>query len=215
MSARKIQRWAVRPWIVLLAVAIIVVFLAASNVTIVSIEDADSGAGDGFGPTEYAEEHYGADIVPTIESDAVDLATLLTDLANGADPSEFGNTAGTASAYAFPVTFDAVVGTVVPPTLPVDVEGLPPGVNVVVQVGPALNGTALRDVTGTVSFNEFQNQSEYLQVATELNSLARVAVLNDFDAIAAAGKKVRVTGAFLRVNPALVSVVPIAIEVIP
>jgi predicted lipoprotein len=39
-------------------------------------------------------------------------------------------------------------------------------------------------------------------------------VLEGFDAAAAAGKTIEVTGAFLRVNPKLVSVVPVSIEVI-
>jgi predicted lipoprotein len=209
------RRLPLRPWMVLVAITIIVIFIAAANVKIVSIDEADLGASDSAGPADYAAQRYETDIVPAIQSDALDLATLLVELESGVDPAEFGNAAGTASAFSFPVTFDAVVGAVVPPILPVEVEGVPEGIQVVVQVGPAINGTALRDVTGTVSFNEFQNQSEYLQVATELNNLARAAVLDGFDAAAAAGKTIRVTGAFLRVNPELVSVVPVSIEVLP
>ena len=40
------------------------------------------------------------------------------------------------------------------------------------QIGPAINGTALRDVTGTVDFNEFTNQLEFQEVATEFNNLS-------------------------------------------
>ncbi len=61
-------------------------------------------------------------------------------------------------------------------------------------------------MTGTISFNEFTNQLEYQNVGTELNNLARSKVLDAFDAAAAQGKTVEVTGAFLRVNPNLVSI---------
>ena len=33
------------------------------------------------------------------------------------------------------------------------------------QVGPAINGTALRDATGLVNFNDFVNQVEYANAA--------------------------------------------------
>ena len=99
--------------------------------------------------------------------------------------------------------------------LPVTVPGVPADVTVQVQIGPALNGTALRDVTGTVSFNEFTNQLEYQQVATELNNQVRDSVLTGLDPASLTGKTITVTGAFTRVNPTLVSVVPVAFEVQP
>ena len=98
--------------------------------------------------------------------------------------------------------------------MPLSVEGVPEGTTVVLQVGPALNGTALRDVSGTVSFNEFTNQLQYQQVATEFNELVKSQVLEGLDVAALEGKRIEVTGAFLRVNPALVSGVPISVEVL-
>ena len=208
-------RSALRPWMVLLALAVVVLVAAALNVTVVSTDEADTAAAEGqLDPAAYAADQYDA-VTGYVDEEAVELPELLASLAGGADEAEFGNTSGASSAYAFPVTLTAVAGAVTPPVLPVTVEGLPEGTVVQVQVGPALNGTALRDVTGEISFNEFTNQLEYQGVATEFNDLVREDVLADFDAAAAAGSTIRVTGAFLRVNPALVSVVPTAIEVVP
>ncbi|WP_210508376.1 DUF2291 family protein [Naasia sp. SYSU D00057] len=208
------RRSPVRPWMVAVVALVILAVAAALSTKVVSTEQAQAGAADTFDPATYAQDHFEADIVPYIEENAVDLTTLLTDLAGGADEAEFGNTSGASSAYAFPVTFTAVAGAPTPPTLPLTVQGVPEGTTVLLQVGPALNGTALRDVSGTVSFNEFKNQLEYQQVATELNELVKSEVLANLDVAALEGKTIQVTGAFLRVNPALVSVVPTAVEVV-
>jgi predicted lipoprotein len=205
-------RFRLRAWMVLSVLAVAVVVFAAMSVKVVSTEEAASAEQGDFDPVEYAAERYD-EITAYVEDEAVPLPELLTQLAGGGDEAEFGNTSGASSAYAFPVTFTGAAGQVTPPVMPVTVEGLPEGTVVQVQVGPALNGTALRDVSGTVSFNEFTNQLEYQQVGTELNNRVREDVLADFDAAAAAGKTVTVTGAFLRVNPQLVSVVPVSIEV--
>jgi len=196
-------------------VALLVVAIAAAFSTkVVSTEEAQADSAGTFDPKTYAEDHFDADIVPYIEDNAVDLSTLLGDLAGGAEEADFGNTSGASSAYAFPVTFTAVGGAPTPPTLPLTVDGVPEGTTVQLQVGPAINGTALRDVSGTVKFNDFKNQLEYLQVSTEFNELVKSSVLADLDVASLEGKQLKVTGAFLRVNPALVSVVPTSIEVV-
>jgi predicted lipoprotein len=205
----------IRPWMITLAVTIVVLVIAAFNVKVVSLDDAAASAGDTFDPATFAEEHYASEIVPQIEKDATDLATLVTALDGGADEADYGNTSGAASAFAFPVTFTAVAGELKAPILALDVEGIPDDITVQLQAGPAVSGTALRDVTGTIDFNNFTNQLEYQNVATELNNQAKAAVLADLDAASLKGKTLTITGAYLRVNPKLISVVPVKIEVAP
>lgn len=202
-----------RPWMVIAALSIAVLVAAAFSVKVVSTEEAAATGPTAFDAATYAADAFD-DIATAVDDDAQDLAGLLTALNGGADPAEFGNTSGASSAFAFPVTFEGVAGALAAPVLPVTVDGVPADTVVQVQVGPALNGTALRDVSGTVDFNEFTNQLEYQNVGTELNTIVRDRVLADFDAAAAAGKTIKVTGAFLRVNPQLVSVVPVSIEVV-
>lgn len=207
------SRRPLRPWMALTALGAVVFVTAGFNVEVVSTADADAAATEGqLDPASYAADQFGS-ITDFIEAEAIPLPDLLAQLAGGAEESEFGNTSGASSAYAFPVTLTGVAGAATPPIMPVTVEGVPPETSVQVQVGPALNGTALRDVTGEISFNDFTNQLEYQNVATELNDLVRTNVLAGFDAAAAQGKTITVTGTFLRVNPQLVSVVPTSIEV--
>lgn len=204
---RTIRRWATA----LVATAVLVA--AVLSVRVVRIEDLEPA--ETFDPAAFAAENYATEIVPQIEAEAVDLATLLAALADGTDPSEFGNTPGAGSAYAFPVTLTAVAGKATPPALPLIVEGVPSNVVVQLQIGPALNGTAIRDVTGTITFNQFVNQLEYQNVGTELNNLVRESVLAQLDVASLEGKTLLITGAFLRVNPEFVSIVPVKIEVVP
>lgn len=215
MASDTRTRSPIRPWHVQVVVLIVVVVAVFFNVKVVSIADATAASPDAFDPATFAVDNYETEIVPQIEKDAVPLATLLTDLAGGADEDEFGNSSGAASSYSFPVSFSGIAGTPAGGVVPITVDGVPSGVTVQLQVGPALNGTALRDVTGTISFDQFTNQLEYQKVGTELNNQVKATVLDTLDVASLAGKTVTVTGAYTRVNPALVSVVPVKLEVSP
>ena len=214
MPATPVKRRSIRPWMIAVAVGLVVLVAAALSTKVVTIQDAEAAESVGrFDPVEYADARFDSEIVPQIEEDAVDLATLQQDLAAGADEGDFGNTPGAGSSYSFPVEFIGTAGAPNGSILPVVVEGVPGEVTVQVQIGPAINGTALRDVTGTVSFNEFTNQLEFQEVATEFNNRVRSDVLTGVDPTQLEGSTIRVVGAFTRVNPALVSVVPIVFEV--
>ena len=214
MTRPTTRRTRIRPWMIWTVAVIAVAIAAVMSTKFISVGDVQAAAeGQQFDPTAYANERFESEIVPQIEEEAVDLSTLLGDLAGGADEAEFGNTPGAGSSYSFPVEFTAVAGQPNGSILPVTVEGVPAEVAVQVQIGPAINGTALRDVTGTVSFNEFTNQLEFQEVATELNNLTRDTVLGELDPGALPGTTIHVVGAYTRVNPALVSVVPVVFEV--
>jgi len=207
------RRPRVPTWLPLTVALVIVAGAGLATTTYVSLEDATAAASEGaFDPDAYADEHFDSEVVPQIEDEAVDLATLLGDLADGAEESDLGHAPGEGSAYSFPVTFTGVAGVQQGSILPVTVEGVPEDVTVQLQVGPAINGTALRDVTGTVSFNDFVNQLEFQNVATAFNERVRDGLLAE-TTLPTEGQTVTVTGAFTRVNPALVSVVPVALEV--
>ncbi|WP_105566590.1 DUF2291 family protein [Microbacterium halophytorum] len=205
----------IRPWMIGTVAFLAVVAVGAATTTYRSISDVSSAAEEAaFSPAEYADERFESEIVPQIEEDAVDLTTLLQELDAGGDEAEYGNSSGSSgNAYSFPVTFTGTAGAQEGAIVPVTVAGVPDDVTVQLQVGPAINGTALRDATGTVSFNDFTNQLEYQEVATEFNNRVRDGVLSDIEI--AEGETVEVTGAFTRINPALVSVVPVDLAVAP
>jgi predicted lipoprotein len=73
-----------------------------------------------------------------------------------------------------------------------------PGLNekVALQIGPVVRGTALRDATGIVSFNQFSNQLDYADVSKEMNSRALKAAFANAAPTSLAGKTVTFFGAF-------------------
>lgn len=204
----------IRPWMIWSVLGAAVLVAAVLTTKVVSIEEADAAAsGARFDPVAYADERFDAEIVPQIMEEAVPLVELLRELEAGADEDAFGNAPGAGSSFSFPVEFTAVAGAPSGSILPVTVEGVPSDIAVQVQIGPALNGTALRDVTGTVSFNQFTNQLEFQGVATEFNNRVRDGVLAGVEVAALEGEIVEVVGAYTRVNPALISVVPVSFKV--
>jgi predicted lipoprotein len=199
----------------LILLGLCVLVLAIVSTKVVSIAAADAASEDNFSPAQFAKENYSSKIVPQIESDATDLAPLLSKLASGVDKSTLGHSSGKDSAYAFPIVVTAVAGDPTPPVVQLTVEGLPEKTVVVMQIGPAVNGTAIRDVSGTISFNQFTNQLEYQAVATELNNLVKESVLSTLDVQSLKGKTLRITGAFLLgSNEQFISIVPVKVEVL-
>ncbi len=109
-TASRRTRGPIRPWMVGIAALVVVLVAAGLSTKVVSTAEAAAQGADKFDAAAYAEKRYADDIVPYIEENAFDLSTLLADLAGGADEADFGNTSGASSAFAFPVTFDAVAG---------------------------------------------------------------------------------------------------------
>ena len=204
----------------LIAPVVILVLLAAMalNTKFVSATD-DQEANKAFSAAEWAAENYEPVVVPWIEQNAVDAPDLFDAIAADVDAAgeEYGARPSATSAWAFPVQFTGVAGEVQPINgqMAVEIEGMPADAQVFVQMGPAISGSALRDVTGEVEFGMFTNQTEYQTVGLELNNLAKAAVLDGIDAASLAGKTITVEGAFgyASASPNKWLVVPVRLEV--
>jgi predicted lipoprotein len=212
--------WWRRPVVIGSVLALVLVGAMAASTTVVSAEDKDAATGGvaTFDAVQYADEKYDSEVVPAIVDNATELTTLLPEII--ADPAaageEYGHHDGTTSPYAYAVTGTGVAGAVEGTLLPLTIEGMPPGVEVMLQIGPAINGTALRDATGLIGFGDFLNQMEYANASTELNTKVKENVLAGFDAAAAAGTTVTFTGAFAYgSNPAVLQITPVVLEVAP
>ena len=95
----------------------------------------------------------------------------------------------------------------------VAVDGMPEGVTVRIQTGPAINGTELRDATGEYDFSQFTNQIEFQDAGAALNEEMKKQVLEPVDAPNLEGETVTVTGAFTLINPEGWLVTPSDLEV--
>lgn len=218
-GVRPVPVWR-RPAVVSGAVTLALLVAIAATTTVVRADDPDavSVGPQVFDPVEYANERYESEVVPTITEEATPITELLPAII--ADPAaagaEFGHKDGVSSPFAYAVTGTGVAGPVQGTLLPLTIDGMPDGVEVMLQIGPAINGTALRDATGLIGFDDFLNQIEYANVSTELNNKVKSEVLAGFDAAAADGQTVTFTGAFAYgSNTALLQVTPVELAVAP
>jgi predicted lipoprotein len=200
---------------VLGAVALLALLVAmALSTEYVSASAPVPGEEAAFDAAAYGEENYVSKVKPAIEQDPVDVATLVPLLNEDAEAAgeQYGTREGT-SPYTYSVTLTGTAGEPAGGLMSVAVPGVPRSTRIAVQVGPAINGTALRDATGQVSFNDFVNQVEYADAATALNTEMKADLLQGLDPVSLVGQKVTVVGATAPLNPEVITVTPVSIEV--
>ena len=198
----------------LLAAALIVVIgFSTTYVSGANVNLLDKGVKAKADSAAFANEYFDAKIVPYILANAHDLKEL--DTAILIDPqaagAKYGKRDGDNAAYSVATKFTAVAGELKGDLLVLEVEGVE--TLVYLQIGPALNGTAIRDVSGLVNFGMFDNQLAYQDAGTKLNDKVRDNVLSKVDKTTLTGKTLNITGAFSLFNPKQYMIVPIAIEV--
>ena len=205
-----------RPWGVMIKVvaAVAIVAVCFFGTTFMSPEDAEAvreaGSTD---PVAYAEKNYDSTIA-YIQDNAIDLTGLVTELrADEEGTSQARGARDGEAAYTFPVTLTGTIEKGGFGQVNVVVDGMPGGVVVSVQTGPALTGTALRDVTGQTTFDMFENQIDYAQVGLSLNEPLKAGVLAENDLASMVGRRVTVVGAFAYSDPAHIVVTPVSVEV--
>lgn len=204
------------PWGPVVKILGVVVILAVCvlGTRFLSPEEANAVLNAGkTDPVAYADENYDSTIA-YVEKNATEIGPLLTDLESDEEgtSSELGKRDGEA-AYTFAVTATGTVakGGFGQVNLE-DIQGVPNGVTVSVQTGPALTGTALRDVTGETTFDQFENQIDYAQVGLSLNEPLKTGVLAQNKLADMEGQKITVIGAFAYSDPTHVVLTPVKIE---
>jgi predicted lipoprotein len=201
----------------LIGVAALVALLVAMVLS-TTFKDADApveGAPKAFDPATYGKETYGPKVVPAIDKAAVELPTLAQALA--ADPAaageQYGKRPGPSSPYSYAVKFTGTAAAPQSGLMQVTVPGVSSRVSV--QIGPAVNGTALRDAVGFIEFGQFLNQVEYADAATALNTQMKQDLLTKLDPPSLAGKQVTVVGATTILTPGVITVTPVSLEAAP
>lgn len=150
-----------------------------------------------------------------ISEAAVELPVLANELAEDAAAAgaDYGVDAGS-GAFVFPVVVTAEVTEVDDRFITLAVDGMPDGADVRIPLTTALNGAPIRDVTGTVSFGDFANQTEYQEVANEYKLSIQRNVIGALDLGGLDGKTIDVVGAWAVGGPPDTYLIqPVAIEV--
>jgi len=195
-----------------LAAAVVVLGAIAIDTTVVRIGSENDVRQQGF-----SAETYGAEEFPKVKASIEERAAPAVEVATAiaADKAAAGEKYGVATSIGpvIPVTFTATVGERKSNYHTMTIDGLPGELTVRVQTGPAVNGTDLRDATGTIEFGQFKNQIEYQDAGSALNNEMKKAVLAGVDVENLTGKTVDITGVFKLVNPKSWLVTPVKLEV--
>jgi predicted lipoprotein len=148
---------------------------------------------------QFAEKVWASKVLPTIQEKAQDIARILPEIRS--DPAGAGEKYGrreSTNPYNYMVKGTGKILEVHTEsqagTLVLEVPGLEE--KIVLQIGPVVRGTALRDATGAAPFDQFSNQLDYADVSKEINSRAVKAAFSGTDPAKLAGQTISFFGAF-------------------
>jgi predicted lipoprotein len=201
------------PWrIIIAAAAVLVIAAMALDATWRSDKAARLTGPPKFDPAAYRAKNF-PKVVAAIDKRAVPVPKLAAALKKNPDAAgkKYGVRQGS-SPYNFAVKGEGVAGKYASDLLAVKVPGAK-GVSVNLQVGPAMNGTSLRDAVGFITFDQFINQNDYADAGTALNDAVKAKVLKGVDGASLRGKRVAFTGAFTYLAPTVMTITPTRLEV--
>ena len=205
---------ALTPRLIGIGLAVLLVAAMALDTT---YKDSDApkttaGGREAFAPAKYGAKTY-PKAVAALEKEAQPLTELVPAMRKDLDAAgeQFGHREGS-SPYSFATKGEGVAGETKSGLMRVRVAGVPKSTTVSLQVGPAINGTAIRDAAGFINFNQFVNQVDFADAATALNSQVKAKVLKGIDPKSLKGKTVGFTGAFTALGPTVVTITPVKLE---
>jgi predicted lipoprotein len=191
---------------------VIVIGAIAADTKVVKIGSEHDVREQGFQP-----ETYGAAEFPKVQADVEKRAVDAVTLANAvlADKKAAGEKYGVATTTGpvLPVSMTGTFGERKANLNEFKVDGMPDGITVRVQTGPAINGTDLRDATGKIEFGQFTNQIEYQDAGSAINNEMKKATLGSLDPEKLTGKAATVVGVFKLINPKNWLVTPVKVDV--
>lgn len=152
-------------------------------------------------PNSFVEPIWKSKVIPTILAQAVDAVVLLPEIR--ANPEAAGQKYGRREAtnpFNYMIKGSGKVTQVNTEsragTMTVEIGNGSNLETINLQIGPVVIGTALRDATGLVNFNQFTNQIDYAGVSKEMNLRAIKDALAGNDPASFAGKTIQFFGAF-------------------
>jgi predicted lipoprotein len=207
-------------WLLLVVVLLpMQVVTACSLYTVRPINPASSSQSNQFDqqfdPATYANSIWTSKVVPTVLHKAVDIRTVLTALGKNSDAAQKQYaTQSSDGLYNFMVKGQGKVLAVNTSsrngTLQVQLPAYNGSSTILLQIGPVMLGTALRDSVGFINFNQFTNQVQYEQVADALNAHA-AQNLHGIDFAGLQGKTITFYGAFTFTTLQQIMITPVKI----
>lgn len=150
-------------------------------------------------PPAFNPETYARDTFPKLGARVAKSATDVTELAPAikrdldAAGKRYGQDLGSGN-YSFPLKASGTISEVDDDFALVDVDGVPKGTAVRIPLGAAVNGSPIRDCTGTIAFGDFAGQTDYQSVSNQFKLRIQQDVLAKLDRETLKGKRVEVEG---------------------
>ena len=155
-------------------------------------------------PDKYVASIWSSKILPTVQKQAVELPTLLNDLERdpAATAKRFGHYAIDGGPPSFLVKGSGRVVSVdtLSARSTAGITSLAESC-ALIEVGPVLSGSDIRDALPFINFNQFVNQVQYGEVAISINARVTDKVLIQLDTDKLKGKRVVFTGAYTAPDP--------------
>ena len=195
-----------------IAAFVIVIGAIAADTKVVKIGSEHDVREQGFQPDTYGTAEF-PKVQTDVEKRAVDAVTLASAVL--ADKKAAGEKYGVATTTGpvLPVSLTGTFGERKANLNEFKVDGMPDGITVRIQTGPAINGTDLRDATGKIEFGQFTNQIEYQDAGSAINNEMKKATLGGLDPEKLTGKTATVVGVFKLINPKNWLVTPVKVDV--
>lgn len=206
---------------------VVMSLLLAAGCTVVRHDDENRKSGDSlsiyfdngeFDAAVFVDSVWEDKILPRIREKAVEAEILFTQLTE--QPREAVETFGYRIEVTAPFNFMvkgrseivAVNTESSASTISLSLGG-PDGNPVMIQIGPVLKGTAIRDSMDFIRFEDFTNQLEFANVSREMNNRVKAEVLDGFNRDVQPGTEISFVGAFQWVEGQGVVITPVELKV--
>lgn len=212
-AVRRVGRRSRIPAIIGAAVGVALLVAMGLSTKWLSPDQVEALTPKAFNSTEFAAQKF-PEIQAAVAEKAVDVTELAPALrSNVAEAGQkYGVDSGSGK-YTIPVKATAEVESVDDTWILLSTPEVK-GFKVRVPLATALSGNPIRDVTGTIQFGDFTDQTTYQEVANQLKLVAQREVIEKLDLTALPGKTVTVHGAFTTGGaPGQIIIQPVQVEV--
>lgn len=204
-----------------LIIGVLITTVMSGCVKIVKVGEEDSlYASDKFDAVSDVAGIWDSTVLPELKEKAVDLVEMLTKV-NG-DLSSVGEEygvqdQGTSSAWNFTVRGTGEVVEINTESragyIEIKLDNYSGSEIIKLQIGPVFKGTAVRDCSEVIKFENYTNQVDYAAVSKSIHETITETIINDLDINSLQGKNIKFIGCFTLDKESELIITPIDIEV--
>jgi predicted lipoprotein len=212
-------------------VALSLVIFIVDSCTIVHDEDEDAKKKDekldiyfftdDFKPDEFVEKIWDDKVVPYFKEKCLPISDVLPTWVKDQEAAgrQFGyREKAEGSPWNYRVKGSGMIVSVNTAsrasTIDVDLDPTDGSADVLLQIGPVIKDSAIRDSLDFISFTDFTNQLEFARLSNAFNKMVNKTVTGELDRDNLLGKGISFNGAFTQLQDSdLIRITPVSLEV--